>query len=222
LPVRVAGLGVARALETNMNGKSGRLRGQSVPGWAPGLYPGMTDRRAVSVRRENNRRIVLVVDDEPLIRWALSEAMSEAGFAVRAAGSALEARGQISVGARPADEVFVDLRLPDAVDLELLKTLKARAPASGVILMTADGTPDGEREMRHAGADRFVRKPFDLHEMVRLAATPCFSACRAGGNLGDRSQRSSVPTHAPVPSACLRRRAASPHHAIRHRNYDHE
>jgi len=122
-------------------------------------------------RVDDARPTVLVVDDERLIRWSLGEALSEAGYQVRDAGDAKEVRRQVRAEERPPDVVLLDLRLPDSEDLELLKTLKEHAPACKVILMTANSTAYTEREARAAGADRFVAKPFDLEEMVRLVTT---------------------------------------------------
>jgi len=112
--------------------------------------------------------LVLVVDDEPLIRWSLSEGLTESGYVVRLAANAAEARAALAaLGGQPL-VVVLDLRLPDAVDLSLLGEIRRRWPGVPVVMMSAHGSGD---DMKHAvdlGAYRFVEKPFDVTEMVRL------------------------------------------------------
>jgi two-component system NtrC family response regulator len=112
--------------------------------------------------------IVLVVDDEPLIRWSLSESLRQEGYDVLEAEdrrSALEAFS----GAPGLDLVILDLRLPDSSDLGLLRSLRQMAPGLAVILMTAHGTPEVFEEAGREGASFIVGKPFDLDRMVELA-----------------------------------------------------
>lgn len=111
---------------------------------------------------------VLVVDDEPLIRWSVSEGLSEGGYPVRLAGNAAEARAALaSIGQEPL-VVLLDLRLPDNVDLALLAEIRHRYPQAPVVMMSAHGTSDDVKRAGELGACRFVEKPFDVTELVRL------------------------------------------------------
>src|SRR5580700_10098076 len=69
------------------------------------------------------RPTVLVIDDEPLIRWSLGEAIREAGYAVRAAATGADAKAVLATLAGQPLVIVLDLRLPDVVDLSLLRTL---------------------------------------------------------------------------------------------------
>ena len=129
----------------------------------------MTERDATPV--PDGRPIVLIVDDELAIRWSLGEAFSDSWYQVLGAGTAREARSSIKEQERPPDIAFLDLKLPDSTDLELLKTLRASAPTCEVVVITAHGTADTEREALRAGAARMVLKPFDLERIVELANT---------------------------------------------------
>lgn len=111
---------------------------------------------------------VLVVDDEALIRWSLSEGLSDGGYMVRVAGSGAEAREALAAAAGEPLVVLLDLRLPDVADLSLLEEIRRTRPDVPVIMMTAHGTPDDARRAKELGAWRFVGKPFDVSEMVRL------------------------------------------------------
>jgi len=113
---------------------------------------------------------VLVVDDEPLIRWSLNEALTDCGYDVVESGDARTTR--TAVGSAPAefDVILLDFRLPDSKDLALLASIRKLTPRSQVILMTAFGTPEVVSRALDLGAFRVVSKPFELHEMADLVA----------------------------------------------------
>jgi DNA-binding NtrC family response regulator len=116
-------------------------------------------------------RHVLVVDDEPLIRWSVTESLVEAGLDVEQAGDAASALRVISTTALPFDVVILDLRLPDMHDLSLLGTVRQLLPSATVILMTAFGTPDVIAEAESLGASVLL-KPFELEALTRLIGLP--------------------------------------------------
>ena len=119
---------------------------------------------------------VLVVDDEPLIRWSLAEALTECGHQVVESGDAFAARNALRVAPGGFDVILLDFRLPDSEDLALLTAIRKLTPRSQVILMTAYGTPEVVSGALDLGAFRVVTKPFELHEMANLvteaAASP--------------------------------------------------
>jgi DNA-binding NtrC family response regulator len=118
---------------------------------------------------------ILVVDDEPLIRWAVREGLESAGYAVVEAGSAREALQSLAGGTPAASVALLDLKLPDSDDLSLLQRVLAAAPQIRVIMMTAHGTPELLAEAVRAGAFGTIAKPFDLSRivgMVQAAASP--------------------------------------------------
>jgi len=110
---------------------------------------------------------VLVVDDEPLIRWSLAETLSEMGHVVVEAGDGVSAIRALDEGA-PFDAVVLDYRLPDSNDLNLLATIRRLAPQAAVIMMTAFGTPEVTSGAIKLGAYRVVPKPFEMHDMAEL------------------------------------------------------
>jgi DNA-binding NtrC family response regulator len=122
------------------------------------------------------RPAVLVVDDEALIRWSLSERLGEAGYLVRQAGSGAEARQALLDFAGDPVVVVLDLRLPDVPDLSLLKEIRLRRPDAPVIMMTAHGTGDDAREAARLGVFRLVFKPFDVNDMVNLVGSAWIAA----------------------------------------------
>src|SRR5713101_5365770 len=80
---------------------------------------------------------VLVVDDEPLIRWSLAETLTQRGHSVTEAGDAKETLRVVTRDADRPDVVLLDYRLPDSNDLGLFAAIKRHVPEIQVILMTA-------------------------------------------------------------------------------------
>jgi DNA-binding NtrC family response regulator len=119
------------------------------------------------VNRKESPLRVLVVDDEPLIRWSLVETLTELGYVTVEAGDAASALRALDEH-DGFDAVVLDYRLPDSNDLALLATIRRRVPDAPVIMMTAFGTPEVTGGAMKLGAYRVVPKPFDMHDMAAL------------------------------------------------------
>lgn len=110
---------------------------------------------------------VLVVEDEPLMRWSLAETLSAAGHTVVEVddgASALRLLGDT----QPVDVVLLDFRLPDTIDLRLLADIRARVPRTPVVMMTAYGNPALTTDARKLGAYDVLEKPFDIYSVERV------------------------------------------------------
>jgi len=124
-----------------------------------------TDKDPLREDRTLTHSSILVADDEQLIRWSLRERLERAGFRVLEAENGKQALDHFQEG---VDLVLLDLKLPDADGLLLLKKIKDHSPSQPVILMTAFGTQETVSEALRSGAYRVVDKPFDFDRMVRL------------------------------------------------------
>jgi DNA-binding NtrC family response regulator len=113
---------------------------------------------------------VLVVDDESLIRWSLTQTLEENGYKVVEAEDGRTALDAVSNADGSFDVVLLDFRLPDSNDLTLLSRLRAMAPNAQVILMTAYGTPEITQSALSAGAIRVLSKPFEMTELLEIVA----------------------------------------------------
>lgn len=110
---------------------------------------------------------VLIIDDEKNIRTLLTKVLGQETLEVHTAGTGKE-------GLQMADEldpdvVLLDLRLPDADGMEVLKTLRSRNPHTGVIMITAFGEIPSAVEAMKIGAKDYLEKPFDNLDKLRLA-----------------------------------------------------
>jgi DNA-binding NtrC family response regulator len=112
---------------------------------------------------------VLVVDDEPLVRWSVSETLGDSGYAVTQAGDALQAFE--AVKARGADVVLLDVQLPDSSDLGVVSVMRRLSPATKIILMTSFGSDALTSEARSRGAFSVLDKPFDMSVLPPLVAS---------------------------------------------------
>jgi two-component system response regulator AtoC len=125
-------------------------------------------RKFPPIAKNSPRLRVLIVDDEPLIRWSLAETLTDSGHTVVEAGDGQAAVHLLTDGDRPFDVVLLDYRLPDSNDLNLLATIRRIAPNSAVIMMTAFGTPEVAAGAQQLGAYRIVPKPFEVHHVAEL------------------------------------------------------
>lgn len=107
---------------------------------------------------------VLIVDDEPNMRWVLQEALAKAGYHVTTASSGEEALEALGQG--PVDLVVLDLKLKGMDGLAALRQIHARWPGVVVLILTAYGTVATAVEAMQSGASDYLRKPFDVEEIL--------------------------------------------------------
>ncbi len=110
-----------------------------------------------------SQRRVIIVDDEPLIRWSLAERLRIDGHAAVEAGTAAEALDRADQG---ADLVLLDYGLPDQDGLAVLRRLRDIDPDLLVIMLTAHRSVETVVDAMRAGAFDYATKPFDLDDVA--------------------------------------------------------
>ena len=108
---------------------------------------------------------VLVVEDEPLIRWSVAETLAHAGHTVVEAGDKTTALRALTDASHPVDVVLLDYQLPDSNDLSLLANVRRLVPESAVVMMTAHSAPEIAARALELGVYRVVSKPFDMQDL---------------------------------------------------------
>jgi DNA-binding NtrC family response regulator len=108
---------------------------------------------------------VLVVDDESLVRWSLTERLAEDGHRMVEAGTGREALQRAAEG---VDLVLLDYKLPDSDGISILSQLKERDRDVPVILLTAHQSVELAVQAMKAGAYHYANKPFNLDEVSML------------------------------------------------------
>jgi two-component system, OmpR family, response regulator MprA len=112
----------------------------------------------------SERPKILVVDDEPAVRQALSRAFALEDYTVAVAGDGGEALEALA-GAR-FDAVVLDVMMPGVSGLEVCRRLRASGDRSPVLMLTARDAIDDRVAGLDAGADDYLVKPFALRELM--------------------------------------------------------
>jgi two-component system response regulator AtoC len=103
---------------------------------------------------------ILVVDDEKLIRWSVSERLQRDGYHVLSAASGEQALEVIA--ATPPDVMLLDVKLPGIDGVQTLRQALGLHPELAVLMMSAHSTVDVAVEAMKHGAIDFLVKPFPL------------------------------------------------------------
>lgn len=115
---------------------------------------------------------ILLVDDDPLVRRSLTQALERTGYQVVPAENGLDGARRAREGG--VDLAIVDIHMPDMDGLELLAQLRASSATMPVIMMSGgDQTRDLAllNDTKLLGASAALAKPFSLDELYTLVAT---------------------------------------------------
>ena len=115
---------------------------------------------------ESAKPIVLVVDDDPVIRSTLAEAVRDWGYESREAATLAESLAIVSHD-RPT-AVLLDVKMPDGSGLAIVEELKSRSPGTVIIIMTGYVNPRSAFEAGLRQAHGFLTKPLDETELRNL------------------------------------------------------
>lgn len=152
---------------------AGKLKGFRVPGSKfrriprESLLQFMRENKIPITDLETGKRKVLVVDDDEAILEMIVELLERDGrFEVRVAKSGYEAG--IETQAFEPDVLVLDYKLPDINGNRVCQTLRAnsRFANTKIIMISGVADPDEIEELRAAGADDFLRKPFQIDELI--------------------------------------------------------
>ncbi|MFZ6180238.1 sigma-54-dependent transcriptional regulator [Nannocystis pusilla] len=107
---------------------------------------------------------ILIVDDEPSARSALSLLLREEGYEVQCAADGYKALGRTDEW-RP-DIVLTDVKMPALGGIELLTRLRERLPEVAVVVMSGFGSVEGAVEAMQLGADDYLAKPLNFDQVL--------------------------------------------------------
>jgi two-component system, response regulator PdtaR len=122
-------------------------------------------RSAVDQATKDTPKVVLIVEDEPIVRMSISHALLQAGFEVLTSSNGAEALELIAV--RPlVFAVVSDIAMPGSIDgFELAREVQRRWPGIGIVLVSGQMEPP--KSHCPAGV-LFLSKPFKASTLLRL------------------------------------------------------
>jgi DNA-binding NtrC family response regulator len=109
---------------------------------------------------------VLVIDDDPGFREAITAVVDSQGFTVDSVSTMQDARR--ALGGTPPDLILLDLKLPDGAGLDLLH--EVTETDTDVVLITGNATVDSAVQALRQGATDYLVKPVDLERLRKLLA----------------------------------------------------
>lgn len=105
---------------------------------------------------------LLIIEDNPPLRDAMSQYLREEGFIVDSVATGDE--GLWAASENPYDAVLLDLMLPNMDGMDILRSLRKRGNPVHVLVISARDGLDDRLEALNAGADDYLVKPFPLSE----------------------------------------------------------
>jgi len=135
---------------------------------APASITSVSSVPLVDDLRAEEPRVVLVVEDDEMVRGALERSLKQVGFKVLTAGDGESALRLLERGAQPVDLVLSDVMLPGISTAELMERIHRLKPAPKVILMSGYA-PDSEAlaQLMSTYSVPLIPKPFRMAEVVR-------------------------------------------------------
>jgi len=117
--------------------------------------------------KPETRKRVLVVDDDPEIVTFLATLLELEGIESQVATSAAAAMAMLDRGGSP-QLVLLDIAMPDRDGLDLCRALKKDPRTRNVPVFVVSARPGKDIVERAlaAGAEEFIRKPFENHELI--------------------------------------------------------
>ena len=107
---------------------------------------------------------LLLVDDDPVFRQRLAEALASRGLEVRSASGVEEA---LALAREESPEwAVVDLRMPGGSGLDLVRSLREVDPTTQVVVLTGYGSIATAVEAIRLGARQYLTKPADADEIL--------------------------------------------------------
>jgi two-component system chemotaxis response regulator CheB len=115
-----------------------------------------------------NLKKVLIVDDEETLTWSMAKSLSKDKdkYEVIIANNGREALAQLEKN--KIDLVITDIRMPDMNGLDLMVKIKKEYPQTKVIIMTAYGSSDVQKEANQRGSLYYVEKPFEISDIRKI------------------------------------------------------
>ncbi len=114
----------------------------------------------------NHQPSVLLVEDDELVRDALTRVLVRKGYLVMTAATGHDAISIVQAPLSPINVVLLDVRLPDVSGTDLCARLRELYPDMPVVVCTGEAEPAERAQLLRLGVHRYLRKPVAMEDLV--------------------------------------------------------
>jgi len=107
---------------------------------------------------------ILIIEDEVTLNKMLAEGLKEFGYQSDVVETLKD--GEYYLDIRNYDLVLMDWMLPDGNSVDIIGDIKTNTPKTAVVVLSARDDNESEIEALRAGADDYIRKPFDFDVLI--------------------------------------------------------
>lgn len=107
---------------------------------------------------------ILIIEDEMTLTKTLAEGLNEFTYQADVAENLKD--GEYFISIRNYDLILLDWMLPDGNGLDIIPQVKNNSPRTAIVILSARDDKESEIEALRAGADDYIRKPFDFDVLV--------------------------------------------------------
>jgi len=107
---------------------------------------------------------ILIIEDEVTLNKMLAEGLKEFGYQSDVVETLKD--GEYYLDIRNYDLVLMDWMLPDGNSVDIIGDIKSNTPKTAVVVISARDDNESEIEALRAGADDYIRKPFDFDVLI--------------------------------------------------------
>lgn len=108
---------------------------------------------------------VMIVEDDAATRRLYRFLLANSGYTVIEAEDGASALERLQT--HPCDVIITDMNMPRMGGIDMVRTLRQTNSTIYVIMVTAFGTPDTEKNAFRAGVNEYLTKPFDFEDLER-------------------------------------------------------
>jgi two-component system OmpR family response regulator len=107
---------------------------------------------------------ILIIEDEVTLNKTLSEGLKEFGYQSDVVETLKD--GEYYLDIRNYDLILMDWMLPDGNSIDIIPDIKSNTPKTVVVVLSARDDNQSEIDALRAGADDYIRKPFDFDVLI--------------------------------------------------------
>ncbi len=114
-------------------------------------------------------KLILIVDDSPLLQWSVKSTLHGAGYSVEKADDGVQALNKIKAGLKP-DLIITDINMPNMSGLELIREVRTLNGFrfTPILAMTTESQASKRAEGKKLGATGWLVKPVAVPELLAV------------------------------------------------------